>query len=112
MSDIVERAKAALEGVTEGPWYSTGGVVWFVDVIAVPDPSDPSGQTSMPEQVQEKVCDTSEGDAEFIAASRQLVPELVAEVERLRAEIERLRNVVVDAAISQHREALKGMPDD
>ena len=85
MSDVVERAKAALEGVTEGPWHSTGGVVWCVDVIAVPDPSDPTGQTPMPQQVQEKVCDTSEGDAEFIAAARTLVPELVVEVEKWRA---------------------------
>jgi hypothetical protein len=91
MSDIVERAKAALEGVTEGPWYSTGGVVWFVDVIAVPDPSDPSGQTPMPEQVQEKVCDTSEGDAEFIAASRHLIPDLIAYVEYLEARLEAQR---------------------
>ncbi|QZT61289.1 hypothetical protein [Mycolicibacterium austroafricanum] len=44
-------------------------------------------------------------------ASEEL-PELVAEVERLRAENKRLRNVIMDAAISQHREALKGMPDD
>jgi len=42
----------------------------------------------------------------------QVVRGLVVEVERLRAENEQLRNTVVDAAISQHREALKGMPDD
>lgn len=91
--DVVARAKAALEDVTVGPWEVTGGVVWCGQVIAVPDPSDPTGQTPMPELLQEKICDTAPGaDAEFIAAARSLVPELVAEVERLRmAEVERQR---------------------
>lgn len=104
MSDIVERAKAALEGVTEGPWVqveTAAGGEWWVEL--------PHRAT---------ICESHGGrdvnpyDAEFLAASRQLVPELVAEVERLRAENERLRNTVVDAATCQHREALKGMPDD
>jgi hypothetical protein len=84
-TDVVARAKAALEGITPGPWEVTGGVVWVDDVICVPDPNDPTGQTPMPERVQEKVCDSSPGDARFIAAARSLVPELLAEVEKLRA---------------------------
>ena len=74
MTDIVERAKAALEGVTKGPWklgnrrypdvvHSRSGCLW--------NPS--RGEVNNP------------ADGEFIAASRDLVPELVAEVERLRA---------------------------
>jgi hypothetical protein len=74
-----------LEGVTEGPWEFDGGVVWRIAVRAVPDPRDETGQTPMPEHSQEKVCDTNPETAEFIAAARSLVPELVAEVERLHS---------------------------
>lgn len=73
MSDVTERAKAVLEGVTRGPWrvgkrnragivLTPHGCVWH--------PS--RGEVNNPR------------DGEFIAASRELVPELVAEVERLR----------------------------
>ncbi|QDF19803.1 hypothetical protein QEH38_gp71 [Mycobacterium phage LilSpotty] len=75
MSDLTERAKAVLEGVTRGPWrvgkrkragivLTPHGCVWH--------PS--RGEINNPR------------DAEFIAAARELVPELVAEVERLREE--------------------------
>ncbi|WP_185292747.1 hypothetical protein [Mycolicibacterium litorale] len=68
--DIVERAKAVLEGVTEGPWELIGGgeYVTGVSICVAPDDGGVTGP-----------------DAEFIAAARTLVPELVAEVERLRA---------------------------
>jgi hypothetical protein len=89
--DVVVRARAALDGVAEGPWMVSGGVVWREDVIAVPDPNDPTGQTPMPEQVQEKVAESSHDMARFIAAARDLVPELVDEVERLRAAVGRVR---------------------
>lgn len=81
MSDVVERAKAALEGVTEGPWdhaeafdasfvcAGDGGTVaqsWIVRL------------DNRPGRVKDK------RDAEFIAACRELVPELVAELESAR----------------------------
>lgn len=88
MSDVVERAKSALEGVTEGPWeaqdwtsHANGergcgilagigmkqrGIAW-------------TGQHHWNPEAE------AQADAEFIAAARTLVPELVAEVERLRA---------------------------
>ncbi|AVO21766.1 hypothetical protein SEA_JEON_63 [Mycobacterium phage Jeon] len=71
MSDVVARAKAALEGVTEGPWTWTHGM-------------DARAMVLGPDNLRVKL----EGyrDAEFIAQARTLVPELVAEVERLRAE--------------------------
>ncbi|AEJ92513.1 hypothetical protein SEA_TOTO_42 [Mycobacterium phage Toto] len=64
----MERAKAALEGVTEGPWTWTHGM-------------DARAMVLGPDNLRVKL----EGyrDAEFIASARSLVPELIAEVERL-----------------------------
>ena len=91
MTDIIERAKAALEGVTEGPWKWSrncqrleGGKDGYGEVIA-PGPVDCMshcyGGTSTIEFENEP------HDAEFIAAARTLVPELIAEIERVRARI-------------------------
>lgn len=94
--DLIERTQAALEGVTDGPWEYTGGIVWHTEVIAVPDPSDPTGQTPMPEPIQESV-PTSAIDAEFIAAARTLVPELLAALIEARREVNDLSGVQADA---------------
>lgn len=67
MSDIVERAKAALEGVTEGPWVF-----------------DPDRDDYLVSESTGEVVGSQRFNTEFIAAARTLVPELVAEVERLR----------------------------
>lgn len=84
MSDLVERAKAALEGVTEGPWETRSDYMELTRVVH-------SGEA---EFALFLCCDcgveagAGEGrDAEFIAAARTLVPELVAEVERLRQQL-------------------------
>ncbi|APU93074.1 hypothetical protein SEA_BUBBLES123_77 [Mycobacterium phage Bubbles123] len=76
MSDVVERAKAALEGTTEGPWIA--------------EYSSEQGNCVIPhdaESTREAVATThlyhQRADAEFIASARSLVPELIAEVERL-----------------------------
>ena len=68
--DVVQAAKEALEGVTPGPWKLIGGGEYVTGVGVLVAPDD-GGVTS--------------ADAEFIAAARSLLPELVAEVERLRA---------------------------
>ncbi|AOT25809.1 hypothetical protein SEA_TORTELLINI_64 [Mycobacterium phage Tortellini] len=99
MSDVVERAKAALEGTTEGPWGTNGsmiatglvkvarGVTEFKQSIAKMDDDayldeyeDDEFDGEYP-PFEQKIA-----DAEFVAQARTLVPELVAEVERLRAE--------------------------
>ncbi|OHT98276.1 hypothetical protein BKG71_19350 [Mycobacteroides chelonae] len=67
MSELTERGKALLEGVTEGPWGIIGGNEYLTGVGIM---------VGSPEGIRF-------ADAEFIAASRQLVPELIAEVERL-----------------------------
>lgn len=89
MSDVVERAKAALEGATPGPWEATwedADKWWSVTAGPIDNMVCPEVTT----------VDGRPADAEFIAQARTLVPELVAEVERLRAGIERVR--------AEHRE--------
>lgn len=95
MSDVVARAKSALEGVTSGPW------VWDdTDEELVSQTTQavlPSGGT-YPAVVLAGVWhndDTAgvwaeDADAAFIAAARHLVPELVAEVKRLREVLDEL----------------------
>ncbi|QWT30294.1 hypothetical protein OLP41_gp008 [Mycobacterium phage I3] len=87
MSDAAERAKAALEEATEGPWlYIPGG---SEDALVVSEGErEPNaitvGGVSFHPGLHVAV-DLRDGDAEFIAQARTLVPELIAEVERLRS---------------------------
>lgn len=73
MSDIVERTRAAMEGTSPGPWkmgdrrhpdvvIAKNGCLWHPRLGVI----------------------NHRADGEFIAAARTLVPELVAEIERLR----------------------------
>lgn len=80
MSDVVERAKAALSGVTEGPWDAPAQLLG-------------SPCTTVFGVGRKHVLYHAGGytDAQFVAAARSLVPELVTEVERLRGQEERLR---------------------
>ena len=96
---LLARARVLLDGVTEGPWRwerntLAGGKGGYDEVIA-PGPVDCSaycyGGTSVIE------LDNPDRDAEFIAASRTLVPELVDLAARQAAEIDRLR-VELDTA--------------
>ncbi|WP_198344273.1 hypothetical protein [Mycobacterium dioxanotrophicus] len=75
MSDVVERAKAALEGVTPEPWDVRDGFIYPLAIRC--------GLGAIRPQ-----------DADFIAAARTLVPELVAELERARRACRRLGEVV------------------
>lgn len=99
MSDVVQRAKQALEGVTEGPW----------EVERWEDFTGQDVSYSLPEIAQCIVyrnsvdCGGDKALAEFIAAARSLVPELVTEVERLNGllassadEIKSLRKRLAD----------------
>jgi len=102
-ADVIVRAKAALEGVTEGPWEaiyhhhdtSYPSDVYHVitertgDLVAVAD--DESRSYEEPHGKFGR-------DAHFIAASRTLVPELLAEVERLRGALNEVRALADDAA--------------
>lgn len=104
--DLLERSNAMLDGVTEGPW----DVVWehpegeyvcgppyayaiygpadhaTLDAVGVSD----EYKAQYGHQITE-IVGLSDADAEFIAGARTLVPELVAEVKRLRAMEGRVR---------------------
>ena len=75
--DLILKAERVLEGVTDGPW--------------VAEYSGEQGNCVIPHDAQstrEAVCTThlyyQVADAEFIAAARSLVPELVAELKTTR----------------------------
>lgn len=70
MSDLIERAEAAMEGVTPGPWDLRDGFIYPLSIRC--------GMGGIWKQ-----------DAHFIAAARTLVPELVAELKAARASGER-----------------------
>lgn len=74
MSELVDRAKASLEGVDP---YSP----WEVDVFS-------DGTWAVYAADSLKATSTDYRVAKFIAAARQLVPELIAEVERLERALE------------------------
>ncbi|AEK08138.1 hypothetical protein FGG20_gp081 [Mycobacterium phage Baka] len=80
MSDVVERAKATLEGVTEGPWtfQHWGGQNQNGD-YAESILFDGNGETM--------TYGLPDVDGEFIASARSLVPELIAEVELKSAQL-------------------------
>lgn len=78
-NDLITWAENALEGVTDGPWVVVKGAdSWWID--------NASDTASVASTI------TNRGpDAEFIAAARSLVPELVSALKAARAENERLR---------------------
>ncbi len=100
--DLITRTENSLEGVTEGPWE----VVWETEEVeygagaryayAIHGPADLGTLESdgcsddykerYGHQITE-IVGLSDADAEFFAGSRQLVPELLAEVKKLRAAI-------------------------
>lgn len=106
MSELVDRAKASLEGVTDGPWVSwksrescesySDGYVYRGNVI-----SDSTKQIVV----------TKSGNAAnslFIAAARQLVPELIEYAEKVIQERdEALR--VLEAERESHQETAEIM---
>jgi hypothetical protein len=82
--DLLARARAALEGVTSGPWVldrmyvdSEGENYWDVD--------GPNGGWVAHCEV--------EPAARFIAASRQLLPELIARLVELEQAVARVREL-------------------
>jgi hypothetical protein len=89
IAGLCERLRAALEGVTPGPWTIDPNYSW-------------DDGTNLPTQISlrvngsgwHKIVDSvsiSDHDAAFIALSREAVPALLNTLERQAAEIERLR---------------------
>ena len=85
-----------VERATPGPW----GVVERSDRLAylVRGPKEVNARLvcDVSRGVADRTAagDTRQADAAFVAAARQDVPDLLAEVERLREEVERLREEV------------------
>jgi len=82
--DVVTRAKAALEGISDGPWDLDLDPDDYFDKYDVPVyDAATNSLSSCPD------CGVRGGfgerDAHFVAAARSLVPELIAEVERLHS---------------------------
>jgi hypothetical protein len=80
-ADLIARAKAALEGVTEGPWVVEESHTWetrepnvtyhLVDI-----------ERAYGGYRNNVYCGTDKTLAQFIAAARSLLPELIAALER------------------------------
>jgi hypothetical protein len=86
---ITEQELAEIEALaaaaTKGPWYGYENQGVFLDEEA----HNPVFQTGCGCCTQE---DLSEADAAFIAASREAVPRMAAEIRRLREELEGATN--------------------
>lgn len=100
MSDVIERAEAAMEGVTAGPWVVNRD--GWACVSPGPDSVFHGYFEGSCGDCGDEILDSASvaisiEDAEFIAAARTLVPELVAELKAARAEVERHRLVIQGA---------------
>ena len=73
LHEIKKRAEEA----TEGPWSDENGIVTADKLL--------DRKYGEPEEVAETT--QSDADAEFIANARQDIPDLIAEVERLRTKL-------------------------
>ncbi|WP_104183780.1 hypothetical protein [Mycobacterium avium] len=109
-NDILDTAKAALEGTTEGPWGTDGeliaselsqpqrGVTEYKYGIANmnTDDYDEEGGEGEYDGIVYRPYEQMIADAKFIAESRTLVEELIGEVEHLR-------NVIIDGAVDAYK---------
>lgn len=92
MADIIARAEAALEGVSQAPWEATD---YEEDnerccLVLAPAGSFVHGIASTGFGFPWISEDQAIADANFIAAARTLIPELVAELKATRAQLERV----------------------
>lgn len=106
MTDILDNARAALEGVTPGPWVLDDHADEDYPTITVGSGSylkDPGNYftTDLVHEVDtysDELDDLGYNqkltDARFIAQARELVPELLAEVEALRSKVAEIRATV------------------
>ncbi len=78
MTDVVQRAKEALEGVYEGPWVNVGGGNIHVDPVGARPPVA-------------KTWTKKNGD--FVAAARSLVPELLSELTTAEQKLAAIREL-------------------
>lgn len=119
MSDVVERAKAALEGVTPGPWEhrtapheaddsSAAHEEWLAGTlirsgeplhVLIAESNQPQFAYIVPAVTGDGP--TSATNADFVAAARSLVPELVAEIEKLRTHLSAVPSAIEGYAAAE-----------
>jgi hypothetical protein len=78
-AEELEAIRKRAEAATEGPWFVEGETVYSSGVLLA---------GAYPAMICDE-CDETE--AEFIAHARQDVPRLLAEIERLRNELDSIR---------------------
>lgn len=83
----LDEIKARVEAATPGPWEWRNGNIRTAPVDTESDYYDSNGLLCADRPGAKPVIKW-QGDKDFIIAARQDVPELVAEVERLRAALE------------------------
>lgn len=93
-TDVVERAKAALEGVAPLPWTVDPDAYYLSDDDGMDN--DRYWDVDGPNGGWMAHCQDLPA-AQFVAASRSLVPELVAELESARSEARALRSQLIDS---------------
>jgi hypothetical protein len=102
--DLIDRARAALDGVTPGPWVHDPKL--FSNVYS----DDATGSivaTCTGFTYARRPPAVEAANARFIAFARSLVPEMADEIARLRAEVERLREAERTAWIAGRDAAAK-----
>lgn len=87
------RIEALMDGVTDAPWCA-GAHRWPPQVGCCPLIGQPF---SAHHHLVNVAAANTDADIRFIAASRQLVPALAAELDALRAEVNRLRRLLKEA---------------
>lgn len=87
--------KAMCEAATPGPWEMHGGMGPRMDLDAADQPAYVK-RGKKPGPIM-----TGRADAEFIAASREALPELIAEVARLQAYHHIQRDALLEAIAEQ-----------
>ena len=87
--ELIARARALLEGVTPGPWVSEAHCVYHRDGRGL--------VASLKSHEWGRDWPTTERDRDFIAASRQLVPDLIAALRAAEARAERAEALIAAA---------------
>jgi hypothetical protein len=84
----LDKLKALCEAATEGPWDTMGGGK-SIGIVADYEPESPLGSALMIGSCwhNEAIKQDGYANAAFIKAARTALPELIAEVERLREEL-------------------------
>ena len=91
--------KEAAEKATPGPWFNDGGNIWIdtrEQVCCGRGYQECCGNPDI-KGGQEQIGGMSENDAAFIALARNRLPDLLADYERMREALERVKMITQDS---------------